>query len=297
MRANSFYCRLGALLRQDDHRRSRETYSDSDIAFTLLWAERHRQPVSWACRHCSYPSAAGFVPPSPATMSRRGNGAAVLERIEQVRRQLAEAVPATPLKSIDSRPLIVGNSSGDRDARRGRAGREMARGYRLCVITSGGIVRAWTIDSLNVNDQVLAARLLPALAQPWAGQWGYLVGDNGFDGNALYDQAAALNHQFVAPPRESNRGVRDLKRNSPWRIRGLDHSDSPLNCAGVSNTFGSGLLQERRRIEAVFGHSTHLGLRALPPWIRTKSRVRRHVACQLLLLAMRQLELRQAKAA
>jgi len=135
------------------------------------------------------------------------------------------------------------------------------------------------------------------LSKQWSGGWGYVVGDNGFDGNDLYDRAAAHNHLWVAPPRASNRNLRDARRNSPLRIRALDHSDSPLHYAGVHQTFGSGLLRQRRTIEAIFGHSNHLGLGALPPWIRRKHRVRRHVACQLLLLTMRQLQLRAAKAA
>jgi len=157
MQANSFYRHLRLLLDQVARPRGcRQTFSDADIAFALLWAEHHRRPVSWACRRDSYPPAARLNVPSPTTLSRRGNSHAVLRLIESARQHLVAQVQASPLKLIDSRPLVIGNASADPDARRGRAVREMARGYKLCTIVSGGVVRAWTIDSLNRNDQDLA---------------------------------------------------------------------------------------------------------------------------------------------
>jgi Transposase DDE domain len=298
MRANSIYCRLRQLFHQaSSPRRSCEHHSDGDIAFVLLWAEVHRRPVYWACRRSAYPPGARFKPPSSSTLSRRGSEQPVLELIEQTRLRLIDQLPPSPLKLIDSRPLTVGHASGDAQARRGRAAGAMARGYKLCLIAAGGVVRAWTIDSLNVNDQVLAERLIPTLGQSWSGGWGYVAADNGFDGNALYAQAALYNHLWLAPPRQSNRGVRDAKRNTPQRLRALDHSDSPLRHAGVRSTFGSQLMQLRGDIERLFGHSAQLGLGPLPHWIRTPQRVRRHVTCQLLLLTLRQLEIRHAKAA
>lgn len=302
MRTNSFYCRLRLLLGQYQGHRDHEQFSDRDIVFVLLWAEHHRRPVYWACNRRVYPPASRFVPPSASTMSRRGCSESVLALIEQVRQDLSkqvdlsDQVPASALKLIDSRPLLVGNASGDTDARSGRAVNRMGRGYRLCVLASGGVVRAWTLGSLNVNDQVLAAELMPKLEEPWAGGWGYVVADNGFDSNRLCAQAAQYNHLWLAPPRQANRGVRDRKRNTPQRLRALDHSDSPLQRLNIP-TFGQKLMHCRKQIEALFGHSTLLGLGPLPPWVRTMRRVRRHVACQLLLLTLRQLELRQMRAA
>ena len=109
MRANSIYSRLRQLFNQaSSPPRSREHYSDSDIAFVLLWAEVHRRPLSWACRRGAYPPASRFDPPSGSTMSRRGNDQPVLLLIEQLRLRLIEPLAASPLKLIDSSPLIVG---------------------------------------------------------------------------------------------------------------------------------------------------------------------------------------------
>jgi hypothetical protein len=140
MKANSFYRLLHHLLDQvAGPRRRRERFSDGDVAFVLLWAEHHRRPVSWGCRRSSYPPAARFTPPSPTTMTRRGNGERVLQLIESARQRLAAQAPASPLKLIDSRPLIIGNGSGDPDARRGRA-ESCGRGRS---IRSTATIRSW----------------------------------------------------------------------------------------------------------------------------------------------------------
>jgi hypothetical protein len=301
MRLNLPYPRLRLLIEQANPRPRgrRDTHGDADVAAAYLWAEMHGQPTYWACSRKAYPPGCRFTPPSASTLSRRLRKVPVRELLARVRLALLDAddaPPVLPLKVVDAKPLAVGNSSGDRDARRGKAGGggrgPNGRGYKLCVLVSNGLVRTWTLSGLNENDQVLAAGLIPRLpAVAGEGGWGYVVADNGFDGNPLYVAAAGRQHLWVAPPRAGNRGVRDARRNSPERTRSLDHSDSPLwHACGQRRTMGRQLMRDRGGIERLLGHATLLGLGPLPPWVRTPHRVAMHVEAQLIFHTLRVLE-------
>jgi hypothetical protein len=140
---------------------------------------------------------------------------------------------------------------------------------------------------MNVNDQVpAAAELLPRLAGDrgcFGACGGYVAADNAFDANALHAAAAAVNHQLVAPPRRSNRHVRDTRRNRPERIRALDLCDNALWPCGVQRWFGGDVLRERVAIERSLSQLTFDGLYALPPWVRRPHRVALWVACKLII--------------
>jgi len=297
MKANISYRRLRALVQQavPRPRRGRERHSDADVIVAYLWAQLHTQPTYWASRRAAYPPGCRLTPPSAATLSRRLGRVPVIELLSRVRRTMADAVPACPLKLMDSRPLVVGNASNDRNARRGHGAGGRARGYKLCVLTSAGLVREWSLAGMNANDQTLGLTLLPSLPGVSSHGWGYLATDNGFDGNPLHVATAGEGHVLVTPPRRSNRGVRDARRNSPQRIRALDLSDSPLRHAGITNTMGDAVMAARGAVEHTLGHAALLGLGPLPPWVRTPRRVARHVEAMLIFHTYRVLELRQQR--
>jgi hypothetical protein len=304
MKANISYRELRQLIRQGNpHPKSaRHTYGDDDIATAYLWAELHRQPAYWAATRRAYPPGCRFDPPSSSLISRRLRTVPVIELIARIRPALADEIPASPMKLLDSRPLMVGNASNDRDATRGYGAGGKARGYKLGVISCAGLIRDWSFSGMNTNDQTLAAPLIARLGQAEAhmekaGQdgWGYVVADNGFDGNPLHIAAGAAGHVLVTPPRRSNRGVRDARRNSPERMRALDLSDSPLRHAGIRGTMGDGLMRARVGIEHQLGHATMLGLGPLPPWVRTPHRVALHIEAQLIFHTHRVLELRRMR--
>jgi hypothetical protein len=304
MKANISYRELRQLIRQaNPHPKSaRHTYGDDDIATAYLWAELHRQPAYWAATRRAYPPGCRFDPPSSSLISRRLRTVPVIELIARVRPAMADEIPASPMKLLDSRPLMVGNASNDRDATRGHGAGGKARGYKLGVISCAGLIRDWSFSGMNTNDQTLAAPLIARLGKTGqhlgkTGQhgWGYVVADNGFDGNPLHIAAGAAGHVLVAPPRRSNRGVRDARRNSPERMRALDLSDSPLRHAGIRETMGDGLMRARVGIEHQLGHAAMLGLGPLPPWVRTPHRVALHIEAQLIFHTHRVLEIRRMR--
>lgn len=273
-------------------RGKRQQFADAVVVKVFFFSAHRDRPVVWACDEQNWPpslmaAAAGATLPSQATMSRRLKTVGVRQLIERVQLKLAETLGEQAMvKVIDSKPLKVGSYSKDRDAKRGRAAGEMARGYKLHALTANKAFRFWTLTGMNESDQKAAAELVPRL---W--DWGYLSADNGYDGNPLYRQASELNHQLVAPPRPSNAHVRDVRRNSAERIRSLDLCADPLKACGVHDTFGRSLMRERGQIERNFGNAAMNGLYAPPPWVRTPHRVAIWVAAKLIQRMMRQIEI------
>jgi hypothetical protein len=274
------------------HRRGkRRRYSDASIVKVYFWSTLCDRPVSWACdaENWSEPlliETIGFDLPSQPTMSRRLRGIGVLQLIERVQGLLSEQLDDRRVKVIDSKPLRVGNYSKDRDAKRGRAAGEKARGYKLHAITGGKAFVCWTLTAMNSNDQIGAAVLLPRL-----GGWGYVSADNGYDANAVHRQAAEANHQLIAPPRRGNAHVRDVRRNSGQRIRSLDAYTDPLKHCGQPSEFAASIIDERGQIERNFGNAVMHGLDTPPPWVRRPHRVALWVIAKLIQTMLRQLEI------
>lgn len=282
------YRALALLLLQVPHpRRRRVCFSDHLIVLVQLWAVLHDRPVTWACQAENWPRDRTHELPSEATMSRRLRTCGVQQLLQRMLSKLSNLFPDTLVKQIDSKALLVGHYSSDRDATRGRAaGGKMARGYKLAALSNGSPIKHWTLAGLNVNDQVLAAQLLPRLAEDqgcFGDSGGYVAADNGFDANKVHEVAAAVNHQLVAPPRKSNRGVRDTRRNRPQRIRSLDLCDNPLRPCGVRRWFGGDLLRARVAAERNFSQLVFDGMHAPPPWVRRPHRVATWVACKLII--------------
>ena len=300
------YRALYKLVRSTPHtpRRPREQFADWWVVLIYLWSVLHDRRASWACDPESW---RGVEPDGPlisqSQLSRRLRTVGVLQLIERLlaaasdllERHRAEVnapqtaprpapqpvQPVQPplLKQIDSKPLTVGAYSKDRDAKRGRlADGQFARGYRLHAITHGRHVRHWTLLPLNEHDSAAAPLLMPRLEGG-----GYVAADNAYDTNECHGLAAAANHQLVAPARECNRGVRDVKHNCAQRLRALDMLDSPLQACGVTPPFGQELYDCRQRIESAFGGLAFAGLGPLPPWVRGPRRTALWCAGKILL--------------
>ena len=237
-------------------RRPRTQFPDQVIVLVYLWSVLHDRPVYWACQRANWPRELEFELPEDSTMSRRLRSLSVQQLLERVLAAGSDLLPIPLAKALDSKPLYVGPYSKDRDAKRGRvAAGQFARGYRLHTLNHGRIVRHFVLGPMNEHD----AKAAPALIQKLE-QGGYAVADNAYDSNALHRQAAAVNHQLVAPPRAANRGVRDLKHNCSQRLRTLDLLDSPLKACGLSPQFGPGVYGCRQQVESGYGGLTFLGL-------------------------------------
>jgi hypothetical protein len=287
-------------------RRPRERFSDGDILKVYFWSVGWKKPVSWACRKDNwteefFPGSSPDGLPSQSWVSRRLRTIPCIQAMERLNRMLAERFGQGIVKAMDSRPLKVGSYSKDREARRGRAAGEMARGYKLHGILSSasskGVLWPWVLTGMQTNDQVPAKWLLEAQGKIEADGkgrgWGYLVADNLFDANPMHVAAREINRQFVAPPRRSNQGVRDQRRNTPERLRALDMTDDLLERRGVGTGFGAELMDNRRSIEQCFGHQTMLGLTNPPPWVRRPRRMAMWVGAMLVVQMLRKLEIKE----
>ena len=251
----------------------RVQFSDRAIVLAFLWAVLHDRPVSWACGPQNWPVAEAWQRrPSPSTLSRRLRRPAVQTLLAHVRQALSPDDGPTWCKWIDSRPLPVGGSSEDPDVRAGRAAGFLAKGYKLHTISDGGgRVVAWDVCPMNENDKTAATSLLEALDDE-----GYVVGDNQYDSNRLFDLAATHGHQLVTPRRQGT--VFGHQRHSPWRYRSAELLERP---------FGVALVRQRYDIDRMFGQMGNFGggLGPLPNWVRRLPRVRRWVHGKLIILA------------
>jgi hypothetical protein len=246
------------------------------VLLTFLWAALHDRPVSWACDPDNWKATKLQLPrlPSPATMSRRVDslGLGLLWRAVQERLRLANP-PASWLSFLDGKPLPVGGCTKDRDAGYGRGAGTMAKGYKLHTVWSNGVLpEAWEVTPLNVNETVVARRLIPQL-----GGGGYLLADGVYDMNQLFDLAGQRGYQLVTPAPKAPPGRR---RQSPQRLRSIDLIQDP---------FGKALYGQRIGIEEAFANLSSFGggLGPLPAWIRGLPRVRTWGWAKLLINAAR----------
>ncbi len=274
-------------------RQAGQQFSDRLIVKVYLYSVLRDRPVSFACHRCNWDmrllDELFAELPSQATMSRRMRTVGVLATLERMLQRLSEDHGPSLLKRLDSKPLKVGSYSKDRDARRGRAAGEMARGYKLHVSHQSGRFGRLLITPMNTNDQVGAALLIPHLSGT-----GYLIGDNAYDANPVHRLAATHGHQLVAPPRRSNAGVYDPKRSLPQRLRALEMLD-PLLHRDPGESFGRHLMRQRKAIERALGHAAGQGLFAPPPWVRRPHRVATWAAGKLIQTMIRQREIEGIK--
>jgi hypothetical protein len=262
---------VGKVVRQKGVR-----YQPWVIALVYLWAALHERHVAWACEapHWSTTRLRPLAIPSPATMSRRTYSQAMAVFWRRLEEQLRGTEPAGLLAFVDGKPLVVGNASKDRDARRGFAVNGFAKGYRLHVIQSNRVLpETWDVTPMNVSEQVVARTLVQQ-----SGGGGYLLGDKYYDATAVYDDAWSCGYQLIAP-HEPGAG-QGHRPQSQARLRGIELAQRP---------FGQELLAQRRGVEQTFGNLTSFagGLGPLPAWVRRLSRVRTWVWAKLLINAVR----------
>jgi Transposase DDE domain len=249
----------------------RGQFLDVEIAAVYLWSVLHDRPVCWACQRRHWPR---FCPltrlPSPPTMSRRLRSAGVQLLLRCAERELHQQGRASWLRIIDGKPLPVAGHSEAEGVGYGRAASSMARGYKFHGVFDPrqGFI-AWRIKPMNVNESRVAHELISELRPG-----GYLVGDNQFDQNPIYETAGQRSIQLVAPRRKNVKGLGHM-RHSSHRLRAIELLSGP---------FGQSLLRARRTIESAYAQLTGLafGLAPLPNWVRTPRRVENWVRAKLI---------------
>lgn len=250
-----------ALLPQPQAERGRFVYDNRLILTVLLWAVIHDRPQRWACQRSNWP--ASLAPrwlPDPSTLCRRRQSPQVAALLESVQRRARELLgPPARDAAIDSRPVVVGGASKDRDARSGRAVGGFGKGYRAHMLADArGVVRALSLQTLNVNDRKAARGLIAACPQ----QTTRIVGDGNYDSCPLHRLAGSLGKRLYAPTRGDRVGRR--RQRERVKMQRL-----------FARRAGRALLRARAGIERVFAwmSNTCCGLKPLPGWVRGAARV------------------------
>jgi hypothetical protein len=261
-------------------------FSDATIVIVYLWSVLWGRPVSWACRRENWPKNFDWpCLPSSSTMSRRLRSIGVISLVEQVQASLDEQFSSGLCKLIDSKPLVVSVYSKDRDARIGHGAGLPAKGYKVHAIVdaSSREPQHWILAPMNRHDAAIAVELIDSMPQAQAA---YLIGDNAYDSNHLYDLAAHKGCQLLAPQRPSAKGM-GRRRHSPHRLAGHARLANPLQCVGQTQSFGSSMLNCRIGIEQGFAYwgNVPAGLGPLPAFVRKPRRVVMWVAMKLLIVA------------
>lgn len=257
-------------------------YSDTLVVGMYFWSVAHDRPQCWACRRSSYNRI--FSPrrlPSVSRFNRRLRSPRCQALIEAVEKAAAPNTGAQTLQLLDSRPLVVGPCSKDKQARAGRVYGGFARGYRLhACMSESGCFLAWKLTPLNVSEKPVAAELL-ARTRPA----GLVLGDGNFDVGYLYERAARYGGQLLATPCQGAGGGH--RRPNPYRLIGLYLWES----------HAAWIRAQRKAIDRFFGqHSSYGGgLAPLPAWVRSLERVERWVRAKIVLYHVR-LRFRKAAA-
>jgi hypothetical protein len=259
-------------------RRGRETYSDVVIVKVYFWSVLHDRSVRWACDPANWPAhERPWRKPSQTRICRRLRSPSVMELLQRIEHEvLAPKSNSELFWTLDAKPLPIGGCSKDRQAGYGRAAGGKAKGYKIHVIHgSNGSLGAWRVAPMNVDERVMAARMLRT-----APVQGYVVADSNYDSNCLHaicDWRGNL--QLVSPRRYGPGRGHGHRKQTAGRLRSKELLENP------TPHFGHQLLADRSDIERHFGNLTSWGggLTHLPPWVRTHRRVHRWVQAKLII--------------
>ena len=248
----------------------RTKFSDAQILITYLWAVLHDRPTRWACDKNNWPVYYRKRPlPDASTMSRRLRTKGVIRLLKDLEKYTIELNDRSLCRWIDGKALHVSNISTDSQAGYGYATGGMAKGYKLHAIADlrQGFV-SWKVLPMQHNECKPAYDLIPEIDDG-----GYLIGDNAYEKNPLYDLADSKSIKLFANRRQ---GVGlGHRRNSQHRLDAL---------ARLEGLFVNQLLKGRVGIERMFGQLTSFacGLKPLPSWVRTQRRVEMWVQAKII---------------
>jgi hypothetical protein len=253
------------------------TFQPHIIALVFLWAALHDRPVSWACdpRNWATTTLRPARLPSRSTLSRRLRRVDTAMLMRALMLRLRQEGDPRLIALIDAKPLPVGGSSQDPQARCGRGAGMLAKGYKLYAIWGGRPTpETHRVYPMNISESKVAEEMIPQLTGG-----GYLLGDGEYDANPVFDAAGALGYQLMAPRKAPKAGL-GHRCQSPHRLRCIEL---------MGSAFGRGIYRLRRGIERAFGNLTSFGggLSPLPAWVRHQDRVWLWVTAKLLINGVR----------
>ena len=108
--------------------------------------------------------------------------------------RLRDRAGVSLLALLDGKPLPVSGVTKDPDATPGPStGGRLAKGYKLHALWANRAApEAWEVAPMNVSEKAVARELFAQA--PGAG---YVLADGNYDGNPLFDTAAAQGYQLV----------------------------------------------------------------------------------------------------
>jgi len=260
------------------------TYPNWLIVAMYVWGNWHDRPLSWCCDRAHYGSL--LRPrrlPSVSQFTRRIKSAECDAILQSVHNQLSQRGLVTDLGYIDGKPLLVSPVSKDRDARSGRISGGFGKGYKLhAFVNDRRRIVVWSVQTLNIAEQTVAAELLDHL--PPLSPDALVMMDSNYDSAPLHKRAE---HKGIAL-------FNALKGQD--RVGAEGHHPVTLKQMGASRRelvetwkqrpqLTRWMIKRRDEIESVLGVlvCTAGGLTCLPPWVRTKPRVRRWVGTKIIL--------------
>lgn len=263
-------------------------FSDEDIVRVHYWSVIHDRPTRWACDPRHWPvHRRRTLLPSPATMSRRLRCRSVRTLLDALAQRVIAPTHPGVFWIIDGKPLPIGGCSKDRQAGYGRAAGGNAKGYKLhALVNQHGQVAVWRVAPMNVDERVMAARLIKSAPEQVQG---YVVTDSNYDSNPLHEvcqKRAAGALQLVNRRRYGAKHGHGHRKQTPGRLRSKALLENPRP------QFGERLLHDRSQVERDFGRLVNWGgsLTCLPAWVRTHRRVRRWVQAKLVLTMLKPVE-------
>ena len=261
------------------------TYPDASIAFAHFLAEQHNESMLWASDKRNWPICyRARVPlPSYSQLMRRLKTPSVQGLIDRLGIEFRAALPSSPEKVCDGKPLVVGGFSKDGDARTGKVPGGWARGYRLHLIADslGAIeaFEAFEVTALDEGEPTVMRRMVRRSGDLLRGA--ILRGDSNYDSNRLYHAVADRHGRLIAPRKKPGRGL-GHHRHHPHRVRMVRELERGPDAAGRLREHK----RRRLRVEQSLAHLTNVpsfGLWALPNHVRGLQRVRQWVRSKIVL--------------
>ena len=160
---------------------------------------------------------------------------ALLDRLRQIHEPQVSADPL--VHGVDSRPLVVGGFSKDRESRWGYATGGKARGYKCCDLCGTAVVpKQLRLGPLNLADAAGAAELLVRSRCS-----GYVLADATHDINDRHALARGQGVQLLTPRKVPGSGLSHC-HHDPGRLRSIALLEDP-------SSFGRRLYRLREPIE------------------------------------------------
>lgn len=261
-------------------------YPDEQVLAVLLWAALHERSILWACQRRHWPMQARRRKlPHQSTMSRRLRGPGIVGLLKHLTALIQSGFDDgnnTPLRA-DGMPMAINTFSADPDAKTGWGAGEYQHGYKPhAVVANAKRLIGHEVEPMNTAESSVADRLLTVChARGDVPDGAVVLADASYDSNPLHARARACGARLLAPRTRPGTGLSKGHTQDPGRVLCVSLLESDARAAHLQKV-------QRAKIEHEFGGlPSASGLYGLPPWVRTRPRVRNWTAAKIALNAAR----------